>query len=530
MGVVINNDTGLAENLPNAEKAIADGTHDLPLVSPEGQQVVAPVSEAMQLLQQGYAQPSQTDLKRMLKFAEHSSTSGQIKAGLESIASGATLGASRGIERAMGVKPEDMQGRAEANPLTSAVGEAAGFMLPATFAPEVALPSKLGAAATKAAIEGAMFQGGTEVGKAFMNDPNQSVESAIAHTGLAAVMGAGFGGALKGSHMLWEQGPGQKLKQYLSNPEVINTLWSNIPSLVGGAAAAVTGHNPLVGAAVAKAAGFMGKEAPEAVHLALLKFLGTAAPEVEAAGVKAAAEMAASNIRTEKSLSKGVQAIFDRGYSYDPFTKTRTDIDALKASLEKLEQKPEQVMDIGGKLGVYMGEHASALGMVVGRSMQYLQNLKPKTLPASPLDSPLVASKTDEAKYNQALQIANNPLSVLKSIRDGSITQIDIQHLQALYPALYGRMQSKVSAAMVQAKVDGTTIPYPTRQALSMFLKQPLDSSFTPANLQSVQMTFMPKPEMMPQQSAPKGDMKAVSKMPSMYQTPAQARAAHRNK
>lgn len=528
MGIVINKETGLAENLPNAEQAVLEGTHDVPLIAPDGAEMVAPAGEAVGLLQQGYKQPTSKQLKTMLREADASTVAGQVKAGLEGLAAGATLGTSVGIERALGVHPDDMRARAEMNPITRGAGEAIGFLAPAALAPEVAFTSKLGTAATKMAIEGAMFQAGDEVGKAFMNDPNQSVESALAHTGLAAVLGAGFGGASKGTQLLWENGAGKKLKTYLSNPEVINTLWSNIPSVVGGTIAKATGHNPLVGAAIAKAGNFIGKEAPEAVHLAILKMLGTAAPEVEASGLRAVAQLANAQIKTDKQISKGVQAIFDRGYKFDPMAKTKTDISQLKDVLDKLEQNQEALLSVGGKLGIYADGHASALGMTAGRAVQYLKSLKPQAIAAQPLDSQPVASKAQEARYNQALLMANNPLQVLESIRKGTLTPTEIKDMQNLYPSLYAAVQQKVMGGLVKAKTDGVNIPYATKLALSMFLAQPLDSSMTPGALQGIQSTFVPPQAMQP--SMPASKSKGLQKMPAMYNTPEQQRTAHRNK
>lgn len=527
MGIVINNETGLAENIPDAEKAIAAGTHDVPLIAPDGQQMVAPAVEAPSLIEQGFRQPNKAELKDMLKHAEHSGTMGQVKAGLEGLASGATLGASVGIERALGVDPADIKGRAEAHPVTHAIGEAIGFAAPAVLAPEVAFTSKLGTAATRAAIDAALFQTGNEVSRMFMKDPVQTVESAVANIGLAGILGAGFGGALKGSHMLWESGPGMKLRQHLSKPEVIDALWSNIPSVVGGAVAKASGHNPLIGAAIGKATNFLGKEAPEAVHLAMLRLLGTAATEVDAAGVKAAAEMAKATLRADKQINRGVDAIFHKDYK-DIFSGKRSDVEGLKKALDGLEAEPGKLLNVTGKLGAYMDEHATALGMTVGRAVQYLKSIKPESLPQAPLDSKLVASKDAEAKYDQALRIANNPLRVLESMRKGALTPVEIKHLQNLYPTLYSALAQKVTAAMVQAKADNIEIPYAVRQSLSMFLAQPLDSSMRPQSLQSIQLAFMPPAPKQQGMSAAKGN--ALAKMPEMYQTPGQAKAAHRAK
>lgn len=153
-----------------------------------------------------------------LKEEKYGSLGQQALTALEGAGVGASFGLSTGIEKALGVTPEDMQGRKEVNPGLHMAGEVAGLAGSALIpvAGQANIMAKVGQAGAKAvglgaaksgfmnqvghhavrgAFEGALFQGGDEVSKMFMEDPTQSAETAIADIGLATVLGGVFGGA-----------------------------------------------------------------------------------------------------------------------------------------------------------------------------------------------------------------------------------------------------------------------------------------------------------------------------------------------
>lgn len=180
----------------------------------------------------------------------------QLKAGAEGLAQGVVGPVATAAEVALGVKPEDIRGRAEANPFTHGLGETVGFVAPAilsggasaearaaleagTITADAArgtsalakavqpivpytLPgvvsgigegaaklaglggqsagviSKIAATGVRAGAELAALQTGSEISKAITQDPNQSVQSAAINIGLSGILG-GVGGAALGS-------------------------------------------------------------------------------------------------------------------------------------------------------------------------------------------------------------------------------------------------------------------------------------------------------------------------------------------
>lgn len=128
-----------------------------------------------------------------------------------------------------------------------------------------------------------------------------------------------------------------------------------------------------------------------------------------------------------------------------------------------------------------------------GRVSGYLNSLRP--LPNAPR-LPFDREKKDRAKektYNEAIDIAAAPLSILGKIKNGSIKPEHIQHLNSLYPELYGNLKSRMTKKIMEAQLSGEKPSYRVRQSMSLFLQAPLDSTFLPQNIQAAQQVFAQK-------------------------------------
>lgn len=162
----------------------------------------------------------------------------------ETAASAGTFGLSRGAERLAShipglenLSPEAQKGREEAqNPLVTMGAGGAGLLL-GMLGPEelsaagllgkagVSAASKaglgvVGSAAIKGAVEGALFQGGNEVGKMLLRDPDQMVTTSAVKDGLLNMLIAGTGGAVIGGGMgLWASKFGPKTEASLAHAQ-----------------------------------------------------------------------------------------------------------------------------------------------------------------------------------------------------------------------------------------------------------------------------------------------------------------------
>lgn len=170
---------------------------------------------------------------------KYGSTGQQVITALEGVGRGIAGPLAPAIETGFGVNPEDIRGRAEANPVTHGVAEATGLVgsafLPygqarvlgkageaakaavglAKVAEGAPIAHKIGSMAVQQAAEMAVFQGGDEVAKQILKDPDATAQDAITNIGLAAVLGAGAGAAFGSVNPLWKATVGPKFEKAL---------------------------------------------------------------------------------------------------------------------------------------------------------------------------------------------------------------------------------------------------------------------------------------------------------------------------
>lgn len=211
-------DGGTALSPEELEGAVPEQSNQQPL-SPEELQGAVPE-------QQGFQAPlSPEELEGAIPQEEADSHAKYGTGGQQAIT--AMEGAAQGFAgpvatwtetHLLGVKPEDIAGRAKENPWIHGGAEAATFagsMLlgtgeaalfgkaaaAAAHAAELAKLGKVGAAATKLAVEGMLFTGSDEITKAMLNqqggDPSAAVSSALLHVGAAGLLSAATGGMFK---------------------------------------------------------------------------------------------------------------------------------------------------------------------------------------------------------------------------------------------------------------------------------------------------------------------------------------------
>ena len=150
----------------------------------------------------------------------------------------------------LGESPEDIAGRAAANPWIHGISEAGGFagsLLAGTgeatllakvgdAAVAAADAGKLGSAAIKGAVEGGLFQGGDEISKAMLNpnDPQAPATHVLAAALLGGVGGSAIEGVLAPSlAAAGRSGLGQRVSQFLSDMGSRLQFIKNNPDMLG---------------------------------------------------------------------------------------------------------------------------------------------------------------------------------------------------------------------------------------------------------------------------------------------------------
>lgn len=310
-------------------------------------------------------------------------------------------------------------------------------------------------------------------------------------------------------------------------------LMKYFPQSAGAAVSVIAGGNPIIGAVVGHGASMLGRDAPDAMKLGLLKFLASE-KELSAPKLKASIDFIQQALKGQSMMNKGAKALFQSGTnqflnSLEPDKKT---LDKLDKRVTKFAQNPMEALNTENQLEHYMPEAGTAAVASISRAAQYLNQLKPQITPSSPLDPKREPTAQEMAVYNRQLAIAQQPLSVLSHIKNGTLQPQDIITIKTITPKLYNELSTKLMDNLADAVSDGASIPYTMRQSLSLFLGQPLDTTFTPQGIQSSQLTFMPPPQ---QPQAPgvqkvKKNTSSLGKSNETYRTPTQDSEFDRSK
>ncbi len=309
--------------------------------------------------------------------------------------------------------------------------------------------------------------------------------------------------------------------------KTLHALDKGFGSSALGVAVATMSHSGLMGMlAVLGKAGL--REGGDAARLAVMKFLGSA-ERTSAEGFVAAAKLADATIKGEQKLNNSVGSVFTKGADVIEFPDAKAR-DVLKKAVEESLKDPEKLLNSGGATGHYLPGHGAAIGAAAARNLGYLATLRPNITPLGPLDKVRVASKDEEAKYNNALNIAAQPLIVVNAIKNGTLTLQDIQHIKTMYPELSNRISEKLTAELIKHKSEGGEVAYKTKIALSTWAHQPLDSSVSQQSIMANQMTYMamPAPGAPAGKGTPAKASASLNKIGSSFMTPQQSRVNYK--
>jgi hypothetical protein len=233
-------------------------------------------------------------------------------------------------------------------------------------------------------------------------------------------------------------------------------------------------------------------------------------------------------VKGEKMISNSVKSVFDPKSTYKIAVPSPKMLNTLKQHLEQANRSPEDMANVGSTIDPRLN---TAIGQSISTATNFLKSLEPKQPQAMPFDSSVKAPpSTHNDIYNHVMRVAEQPLYVLERIKQGTLIPEEVGAVKTIYPTLYQRLQNQITEHLVEAKHNGTVLPYRTKLGLSAFLGSPIDTTMTPEAIQSAQ----PMPPNQPPQGgqgggAPKKTTSALNKMATMAQTPGQARMAERS-
>ena len=233
-------------------------------------------------------------------------------------------------------------------------------------------------------------------------------------------------------------------------------------------------------------------------------------------------------IKGDNLAGRAVKSVFDGSASLPStiINATQKDRDKLDKKVRTASADFGQLQNTSGDLGTFLPDHAQSIAQTVGTAVQYLSSLRPNEDKGQPLDSTPKVSSVAQAKYNNALDIAGQPLSILPKIKNGTITADDLTTLKTVFPSMYQGLTQKIYDKMNEHLTSEKTIPYQTRLGLSLFLGHPLDSTMTPGAIQTLQGAQGPTANQAANaQAKPQGphSMKDIGKLAQGAVTPEQA-------
>lgn len=133
---------------------------------------------------------------------------------------------------------------------------------------------------------------------------------------------------------------------------------------------------------------------------------------------------------------------------------------------------------------------AQGLSTAMVQGIQFLQSKLPQPVNTFPLSREWEPNQAQLSQFSKYYAAVNEPLSSLKQVANGTLTNATMEALQAVHPALLSEMRQKVLETMNLEKAK--EFAYGKRLALAKFLGQPLDESMTPQMIQASQNSFNP--------------------------------------
>jgi hypothetical protein len=267
-----------------------------------------------------------------------------------------------------------------------------------------------------------------------------------------------------------------KGKELLSPGGLAASAGKSVGGAAGAALGSVVGH-PAIGAYIgAKTLG----PAISAIAKPLLE------KATDGAALKGSIDYLANAVKGEAALTRAVSAVFEGGKVLLP-SELPGDVqrEALATRLEQLSQ-PSAAQSVGFGLGHYLPGHAMAAGALVGQAKGYFDSIRPAAQGSTPFNQ---ASPThwQLGEYSRALDIAEQPLIVVKRIQEGSLTPKDVATLDALYPGLRRAMGDKLQQGMIAHTAAGNQIPLHQRASMQLLLgSTPTDTSLIPTHMQAI--------------------------------------------
>lgn len=275
---------------------------------------------------------------------------------------------------------------------------------------------------------------------------------------------------------------------------------------------------------------YIGKHVAGPAFTAMLKPLMDSFPTVNGK-VAVGTYALLKNIAEGNSMVKdAVGSVFGTGKVLAPkFMPRDEDLDKLDEQFKSLNSDPQ-------KMGVnlpLLPEHSMYANKQLMAQSMYINQQRPNPQPVSMLDHTPAVTNQQKSSFKQTLRIAQQPMSILQRVKDGTVTPKDAQDIKALYPEFADHIAKSLLSEVAKAKASDTHIPYTTRLGLSLVIGQPLDSTMSPQSIQAAQPVPR-QPQQAAQGAKSKGEgqkhsTSSLSKVAGSFKTPNQTAESDRS-
>lgn len=148
-----------------------------------------------------------------------------------------------------------------------------------------------------------------------------------------------------------------------------------------------------------------------------------------------------------------------------------------------------------------------------GASIKAIQFLASKIPPEdhNPFEEKHEPSPTEIATFERYNSIVENPMLALKQINEKALIPETIETMAAVYPKLYDHMKQVIINEASNSLAKNNVLPFSTKQQLSFFLGQPIDSALKPQSIQMNQAAYVPLPQPQAQGKPSKAGMQKLT-------------------
>lgn len=512
----------LAPQVTSSSKPISDGIN---VIKPDGSTVSIPRDQLNSAEKAGYKVETQ-DQKDIREAGENSSA---ISVGARSFINQALLGIPGIISDHTNTDKEKAINESEdrAHPYASALGGIGGFgaslavgaplfkgaaeagrLAEGAIAGESLASRALGAGA-KYAVEGATVAAPKAFTEAALGDPEQAGESLL----FGAGGGVALGGLGAGAGFL-SRGLAKAGKEYLETNavklagmtanEARDAISAKAGKIIGGAVG--TGAGALVGHG---AGAVIGDRLGENIGATIGEGVGDAlSDDTINSGLKLASKAMKYTADKLNSIPEILDSIESKGFSgatttgnvFANFSKQyegKTDKEAYASFLNDLSNAGTNINSLSQNAGsssdIISHGGAPAIGGQYNAKQLNMVNYLMQEAPKNP-DPPKPFTKNnvdwepsdkEMSTFKQKLETVNDPFSVLDRLKDGTLTQNNVNALKQVYPKLYSQIASQILAQSFNKQLS-----FSARSKVSLLTGMPIDNAFQHNKLMNLQGNY----------------------------------------